>query len=249
MLHRILKASQITSDDHVVEIGCGEGFLSLLLAQNSHRFSIFEIDPHFLEMTQQRLSEYPHVQFHLGDVLSQSFLDVESPTFKVVANIPYYISAPIIKQLITHRNRIESATLMVQDEFAQKLAAKPGSSLYTSLAVYSHFYAETSYLFKVSKTCFRPVPKVDSAVISWTPRKTPLFEVNEALFFKLVRSLFWGRRKTISRCLTDSPYVSLSPSFKQDPAFAPFAPLRGETLDISQFYAVYQAVLPYFIQT
>lgn len=240
VLDRIITNAQITSSDIIVEIGCGEGVLSERCAALAKKLYIIEIDPYFLNQTRERLKQYRNIEYILGDVLEVGFEAIQEDSFKMIANVPYYISAKIVKLIIQNRARIHAAYLMFQKEFAQKLIAKPNTELYTSLTIHAEYYLDSRYLFTVSKNSFFPRPKIDSAVICITPKESLPFEVNELLFFNIVRSAFWGRRKTLLNCLLKSPYLSLNPKFKEIPFFQKNPDIRGETLSLQQFGELYQ---------
>jgi len=245
-LRRIVSAAELTPKDHVVEIGCGEGYLSLMLAPECGKLTILEIDPYFLAMTQVRLNDYSNTDYILGDALKSTFAPIQSNTFKVVANIPYHISAPLIKMMIDDRERVSLGILLVQKEFALKLIAKPNTSLYTSLSVYTRFYFDIELAFEVSRHCFRPVPKVDSAVLKLTPKSQLLIlEEDRPLFFEMVRTSFWSRRKTFLNCLLNSPYVHFEKEGKDTPFFQKNARIRGEVLSLEDFAAVFLEIKPY----
>ena len=243
VLQKMLELAAVTPEDIVVEIGCGQGWLSLNLAQRCKKLYIIELDPFYMAETQARLAEFTHVTFLSGDVLEVGFGEILEDRFRIVANLPYQISAKFTKLVIENRQRIVDVHLMVQEEFARKLEAAPGSDLYTSLTVYSRYYLDARYLFKVSRNCFRPIPRVDSAVIYLAPLKEPPFQVDTDLFFKLVQTAFWGRRKTLMSCLSKSPYITVDPAFKALDFFTQNPNLRGETLSLEGFYAVYQMLV------
>ena len=134
---------------------------------------------------------------------------------------------------------------MVQKEFASKLVAKPGDKDYTSLGVYCSFYFEIDYLFTISKNSFRPVPKIDSAMIRITPRKTLPFDVDEDVFFMIVNSAVWGRRKQLVTALKKSPFIDVPKDLKLLPFFKKHPRIRGEMLSLGDFYEVYRACLLY----
>ncbi len=243
VIDKILTTADVQPDETVVEIGCGEGWFSLALAKACKNLFIFEVDSHWLSETKERLAGLDHVHFTLGDVLQTRFEGVPAP-FRVVANIPYHISAKIIKLLIETRDRWTTADIMVQNEFAGKLIAPPGDKNYTSFTVYCNYYLDVQSLFKVSKQSFRPVPKVDSKMIRLTPR-TQRFEVEES-FFRIVNAAFWGRRKTLKNCLRQSPYLDLKPGFENVPFLAENPTIRGEVLSLDDFHQLYLQLLPFF---
>jgi 16S rRNA (adenine1518-N6/adenine1519-N6)-dimethyltransferase len=242
IIDKIMKFAEITAMDDVVEIGCGEGWLSHRLASEARSLSIIEIDERFLLETKERLSDLNTVDYILADFLKTGFSCVKADRIKLVANIPYYISAKIVQQLVEDRHRLVSALIMVQKEFAKKLVAKPGQSDYTSLAVYTQAHFEVSVAFLISKTSFRPVPKVDSAMLLMTPREWLPEDVDRELFFKMVRSAFWGRRKTYLNCLLESPHVRFSPAIRDCAFFKASPKIRGESLSLDMFLELYRQI-------
>lgn len=243
ILDKIFDSVSILPDDHVVEIGCGEGVLSERLASVVRHLTIIEIDPVYLEKTRNRLSSFSNVTYLCEDVLKTSFFQTHLGSVKIIANIPYYISTKILKLIIEYPQKIQMAYLMVQKEFAQKLIAKPNTDHYVSLTLYCAYYLHCHYLFTISKHSFKPVPKVDSAFISLQSRTAAPFSVDEAFFFAIVRSAFWGRRKTLLACLRESPYLNLDPCFKEIPFFKESPRIRGETMVLDQFYRIYLELL------
>jgi len=239
IINKMINAAHIQPQDHIVEIGCGEGILSEELVKQCRHLSIIELDLACLAQTQQRLSCFSNMTFHQSDVLKTDFFEKTTDFVRVIANIPYYISAKIVKLCIQHHQKIQDAILMVQKEFAHKLIATPNTSDYGSLTLYSHFYLQPEYLFDVSRHCFKPQPKVDSAVIRLIPRTVLPFLVNEPLFFALIRSAFWGRRKPLISALAQSPYLQLPMEFKSCPFFARNPNIRGETMNLEMFYELY----------
>jgi 16S rRNA (adenine1518-N6/adenine1519-N6)-dimethyltransferase len=251
IIDKIIKeASQASAGSYpLVEIGCGEGYLSQALAKIATKLYIIEIDEPYFELTKNRLAAYQDKLIMIkADVIKAGFKQIEEERFNIVTNLPYYISAKFIKLIIQNKKRFHLALVMLQKEFAQKLSAKPGRANYTSLSVYANYYLEITPLFKVSKKCFRPIPKVDSMVIKIAPREKPLFEVDEEIFFKITKSAFWARRKTLINCLTNSPYLNLRADFKNDLFFQKYRPnIRGEELSLAEFYELYLALKNYVI--
>lgn len=248
ILNKIVRESHIRADEDVVEVGCGEGGLSERIAPLCRHLDIIEIDEAFLEVTRTLLSGYSNVRFIHADVLRAGFDAVEAPVFKLLSNLPYHISAKFVQLMTGYYDRISEAVIMFHDAFADKLTAGAGAPGYTSLSVYAHFYWDIKVLFDVSRNCFRPVPKVDSAVVRFTPRQTPLFDVNTELFFAIVRSAFWVRRKTLRNSLEGSPFVTLAPEFRNVPFFEEFPLVRGEKLALPDFYRLYLELQP-FVKT
>ena len=247
ILRKIVSAANIQPEDIVAVIGCGEGILSKELALIAQKLYVLEIDARFIEKTQILLKDFTNVTFIHGDVLKNKFLQIPEPKFKIAANIPYHISTKLIKLLILEKDRIDETILMVQKEFADKLSAQPGSKNYSSFALYAKFYLDIETLFIVSKNCFYPKPKIDSAVIKIRPKTKPLFEVDEELFFKIIRSAFWGKRKALLNCLLKGPYIQYDKKIKTIPFFQENAQIRGEKLILDDFFRIYQEILKYEI--
>jgi 16S rRNA (adenine1518-N6/adenine1519-N6)-dimethyltransferase len=242
IIDKIIRHAEIISDVDVVEIGCGEGWLSRRLAEEGKSLTIIEIDERFLSETKERLADILTVDYVLCDFLKTGFSEVKAEKVKLVANIPYYISAKIVQRLVEDRHRLVSALIMVQKEFAKKLVAQPGDDDYTSLAVYTQAHFDVSISFLISKHSFRPVPKVDSAMLLLVPNDKLPLDIDRDLFFNIVRSAFWGRRKTLMKCLMESPHTSFSADIKHLPYFSDHPTVRGEMLGLADFLEVYWQV-------
>lgn len=240
IIDKIIQTAGIGPDDHVVEIGCGEGWLSRRLAEEAKSLTIIEIDPGYAEEARERLSDFDNVTFLIGDVLKLGFENVQAPTVKLVANIPYYISAKIVQLLVRDIHRLSDALIMVQKEFASKLIAPSGTKAYSSLAVYTQAHFDVSVPFHISKQSFRPVPKVDSSMLFLKPNIKLPDDVDRDLFFSMVQSAFWGRRKTLLSCLKNSPHLSLNGAADGLAFFADQSAIRGEMLTLDDFVSLYQ---------
>ena len=193
--------------DCVVEIGPGIGVLTYELAQRFSRVVSFELDKRLLPVLSQTLSEFDNVS-----VINEDFLtaDVEAimseyfdgKPFSVCANLPYYITSPILMHLLESRFPIDNITVMVQKEAADRICAEPGSKMSGAISSTVHYYSEPQKLFDVSSGSFMPAPKVNSAVIQLKVRKQPPVSVDdEQFFFKVIKAAFAQRRKTASNSL------------------------------------------------
>mmetsp|Transcript_31042 Transcript_31042/g.54500 ORF Transcript_31042/g.54500 Transcript_31042/m.54500 type:complete len:391 (-) Transcript_31042:211-1383(-) len=248
VLNQILQHANLSNETDVVEIGCGLGVLTLPLAKNSRSLVIIESDSGFLNATLRKvpLEDKERVSGQHSDFTKVGFRNVPVERFVVVTNLPYQISTAFIQTVIAERSRVERCVAMVQKDFAERLAAPPGNKIYGSLSVFAQFYLEVKPLFDVSRESFSPVPKVDSQVIAIKPRSKPLFDLNEDLFFRLVRSAFWGRRKKLAKCIRDAPLMKgLDPPPRKpsECSFFEFHPnVRGEDLSIAQFVEVYKQI-------
>ncbi|MEW6117711.1 MAG: 16S rRNA (adenine(1518)-N(6)/adenine(1519)-N(6))-dimethyltransferase RsmA [Nitrospirota bacterium] len=230
ILTRIVEAAGISAEDTVVEIGPGHGSLTKLLALAARKVIAIELDPELY----QKLSEDPllpnNVTLVFNDALKYRYEELES--FKVVANIPYYITTPLIFRLLDAKKHITSMTFTIQREVAERIVASPGTKDYGALSIGVQFYATPRIEFIVPRGAFRPIPKVDSAVVHIQILDKPRVEVrDEKLFFKVVKTAFAQRRKTLSNALKP-----LSKDIREMLAEAGIDPIRrAETLSIEEF--------------
>jgi 16S rRNA (adenine1518-N6/adenine1519-N6)-dimethyltransferase len=196
---RIIQACEFKPEDVVVEIGPGQGVLTRLIAPHVKRLVCVETDRDLIEPL--RLGLPSSAEIVHADFLKWDMGHLPSG-IKVVGNIPYYISTPIIEKLIEHRSQISTSFLTVQLEFGQRLTAKPGGKEYGSLTCFAQYYAELRMLFKIKNTCFKPAPKVDSCFLSLSTRPHPQGAGNDEEFlFKLIQTAFQQRRKNIVNSL------------------------------------------------
>lgn len=199
ILRKIVEVASIKNKT-VVEIGPGIGALTQFIADEASAVYSFEVDRTLEPILADTLREYPNAHVIFQDILQSNFAEhafLESQ-FSVVANLPYYITTPIIEHLIPYRNQIESITIMMQKEVAERIQAGPGSKQYGSLSIYLQTYFDAEIAFIVPKTVFMPPPDVDSAILHLVPKKQLALK-NEVIptFEKLIRIAFATRRKTI----------------------------------------------------
>jgi 16S rRNA (adenine1518-N6/adenine1519-N6)-dimethyltransferase len=200
ILERIIAAADVTPDDTVVEIGPGPGRLTHMLAKAARRVIAIELDSHLYGRLKDEMTGRENVELVCGDALKYDY-EAVGP-FRVVANIPYYITTPIIFRLIEARSNLVSMTLTIQKEVAERIVSGPGTKDYGALSLGVQYRADPEIKFIIPATAFRPVPKVDSAVIRMDIRKTPRVAVaDEDLFFRIIRAGFSQRRKTLSNSL------------------------------------------------
>jgi 16S rRNA (adenine1518-N6/adenine1519-N6)-dimethyltransferase len=206
IVRNIVDKAGINKDDYVLEIGPGIGTLTEELALNAKKVVAVEIDKKLLPILNETLADYDNVEIVNGDILKvdiKKLIDekLNGGPIKVVANLPYYVTTPIIARLIEEDLNIESITVMVQKEVAERITAKSGTKQYGSLTVFVNFYSNPEILLTVPKTVFMPKPNVDSAVVKLNLEK--VYEgVDKKLFFKVVRLAFNQRRKTILNSLS-----------------------------------------------
>ncbi|MBN2415688.1 16S rRNA (adenine(1518)-N(6)/adenine(1519)-N(6))-dimethyltransferase RsmA [bacterium] len=204
---RIIESMNLRANDHVLEIGPGEGVLTDLIAKQSvHRLTAVELDRELIVWLGLRYENNRHVTLVEGDILRQSVRDLARGTMlRVVGNLPYNISSPILFQLLENREFITDATLMVQKEVAERLASAPSSKAYGIPSVLFQLYADIEILFPVPPSAFYPVPAVHSAVIRITFLPKPAWHVeDEQLLKRLVKTAFGQRRKMLRNTLSNS---------------------------------------------
>jgi 16S rRNA (adenine1518-N6/adenine1519-N6)-dimethyltransferase len=200
ILRRIVQVAQLNTEDLVVEIGPGFGRLTKMLAEIVKKVIAIELDDTLFEKLKTGLAEYKNVELIHGDALKYSYEDL--PDFKVVANIPYYITTPIIFRLLDARKNLKSMTLTVQKEVAERIVAKPGGKDYGVLSIMVQYYAKPDLRFIIPKEAFRPMPKVDSAVLYIKILERPSVDVEDKeIFSRIVRTAFSQRRKMLSNSL------------------------------------------------
>lgn len=211
VIEKIFEAAEVQPTDWILEIGPGTGILTFRLAEQVEKLLAIELDHQLVERLQQHFIDSQSVSILEGNILDVNLKELletsgfaEHP-YKIIANIPYYITAPIIRTLLALPYQPESLTLMVQDAVADRLAAKPGDM--SLLSVMAQYYASVEKIFFVSREAFDPVPKVDSAVIRIIPRRAYDPEEDRKVF-RLVRAGFAARRKTLLNNLSSS--LSLS---------------------------------------
>jgi 16S rRNA (adenine1518-N6/adenine1519-N6)-dimethyltransferase len=256
ILKKIVSFANLTEDSGAIEIGPGIGALTEQLARTSKKVVAFEIDQRLLPILNDTLSPYPNVKIIHNDVLEADVAEVMREEFNdmddimVVANLPYYVTTPIIMKLLEEHLPIRGIVCMLQKEVADRISARPGTKDYGSLSIAVQYYTEAETVMIVPKTVFVPQPNVDSAVIRLTRREHPAVTVtDETFFFQVTRASFAQRRKTLLNNLT-----SQLPEGKQkkedilqalsasgiDPA------RRGETLSLEEFGRLSEELYPFF---
>ena len=214
-INSIVEASNITRNDVVIEIGPGLGTLTRFLLEKAGKVICIELDTRMIEILQDRFKLYNNFELCNEDVLKvdlQSIIQKEKQSFKavkVVANLPYYITTPIIMKLLEDELQLESITVMVQKEVAERLIAIPGEKEAGAITYSVYYYASSEKIAEVPRTSFVPAPKVDSEVIKLTLRKEPPVSVCDTkLMFKIIKNAFMQRRKTLLNSLTNAKIFS-----------------------------------------
>lgn len=256
ILRKIVESANINTQTGVIEIGPGIGALTEQLAKQAKKVISFEIDQRLIPILNETLSSYPNVKIIHEDILKADVRKAiedelaEVEKIMVVANLPYYITTPIIMKLLEEQLPISGLVMMLQKEVADRMSAKPGTKNYGSLSIAVQYYTKAEIVMTVPKTVFVPQPNVDSAVIKLTMREHPLVKViNENFFFFITKSCFAQRRKTLLNNLTSQlpegkekkdTILKILNEINIDPA------RRGESLTIEEFAQLSNELYPYF---
>jgi len=243
VLEKIIAAAGVTEDDCVLEIGPGIGTMTQYLAEHARSVVAVEIDKNLIPILQETLKEYENITVINDDILK---VDINKLTeeynggraIKVVANLPYYITTPIITGLFEGGVPIDNITVMVQKEVAERMQVGPGSKDYGALSLAVQYYADAYIVANVPPNCFIPRPGVGSAVIRLTRHKEPPVEVDDPkLMFKLIRASFNQRRKTLQNGLNNSPELPFAKDEIADAieSLGVTPQIRGEALTLKQF--------------
>lgn len=213
---KLIKASHISKTDVVLEIGPGKGILTKELGRQAKKVIAIEKDWRLIPILKETLKEFKNIEIIQGDILKLTKFPLN---YKVVANIPFYITGHLIRKLLEEKNQPQEITLIIQKEVAQRICAKPPRT--NILAISVQFYADAKIISYISKRSFRPVPKVNGAIIQITPRKK--YQISPAKFFKVVKAGFAHPRKQLKNNLKG--LIDLSSS-----RLARFQQARAETL-------------------
>lgn len=243
VLEKIVSAAGITKDDRVLEIGPGIGTMTQYLAESAGQVIAVEIDTNLLPILTDTLKDYSNVKVINQDILKVDINELvkeynNGRPIKVVANLPYYITTPIIMGLFESNVPIDNITVMVQKEVADRMQVGPGSKDYGALSLAVQYYASPYIVANVPPNCFIPRPNVGSAVIRLTRYQEPPVQVKDPkLMFKLIRASFNQRRKTLQNGLNNSPEISFSKEeiTKAIESLGVSPSVRGEALSLEQF--------------
>lgn len=246
VLDKIISAAEITKEDFVLEIGPGIGTMTQYLACAAREVVAVEIDKALIPILEDTLQDYSNVTVLNEDILKVDIKKLadehnNGKPIKVVANLPYYITTPIIMGLFEGDVPIESITVMVQKEVADRMQVGPGTKEYGALSLAVQYYAEPYIVVNVPPNCFMPRPKVGSAVIRLTKHAEPPVEVSDTkLMFRIIRASFNQRRKTLANGLNNSPELSFGKEEIQRAIKACGFPegIRGEALTLEEFAAL-----------
>ncbi len=251
ILEEIIAASGVTKQDFVLEIGPGIGTMTQYLCEAAREVAAVEIDKNLIPILADTLKAYDNVTVLNEDILKVDINRLarernEGKPIKVVANLPYYITTPIIMGLFESHAPVDSITIMVQKEVADRMQAGPGTKDYGALSLAVSYYAKPEIVVCVPPCCFMPQPKVGSAVIRLTRHDKPVVRVeDEKLMFWIIRAAFNQRRKTLANALNNFPQISLGKEQIQECILALGVPaaVRGEALTLEQFAALSNQIL------
>ncbi len=201
IVRKIIDSCELKKRDSVLEIGAGRGELTLDIAERVKRLITVEVDKNLCEILKMKLKNFRNVEVVCKDILKYEF---KEGRWKVIGNLPYKISTPILTYLINNRFKITQIFISLQKELAQRLTASPGNKDYGAFTLFTQYYTEPKILFSIKKTCFFPSPEVDSAFLRLNLRKELEFSPkNESLLFKIVKKVFSQRRKMLKNSLED----------------------------------------------
>ncbi|SCH74121.1 Ribosomal RNA small subunit methyltransferase A [uncultured Clostridium sp.] len=251
VLGKIIRSAEITEDDFVVEIGPGIGTLTQYLAASAREVAAVEIDDALIPILEDTLSAYDNVTVIHEDVLKVDLCKLAEEKnggkpIKVVANLPYYITTPIIMGLFENHVPVESITIMVQKEVADRMKTGPGSKDYGALSLAVQYYAKPELVANVPPNCFMPRPRVGSAVIRLTRHaEVPVQAEDEKLMFQMIRASFNQRRKTLVNGLGNAPELHIPKEMTTEvlDEMGLSASVRGEALTLEQFAELSNRIL------
>lgn len=252
ILTKITQTAELSKEVNVIEIGPGIGSLTQYLLEEAAEVMAFEIDKSLIPILEETMAPYDNFTLVSADILKvdllseiQKFKNPNLP-IKVVANLPYYITTPILMHLIESKIPFSEFVVMMQKEVADRIAASPKTKAYGSLSIAVQYYMEASVAFIVPRTVFIPAPNVDSAILKMVRREAPLVEVeDEEWFFKTMHSSFVHRRKTLMNNLQAAFGKESKPEIEKLLVQAEISPtIRGEALSIEEFAKLADALLP-----
>jgi 16S rRNA (adenine1518-N6/adenine1519-N6)-dimethyltransferase len=239
MLNKVIWAAQVEKEDVVLEVGPGLGEMTFALARQAKRVIAIEIDSKLVAILNEKMKNYPNVEVVKSDILKvdfNQFLKKEGHPIKVVANLPYQVSTPLLFRFIESKETFSTFTLMLQKEVAERMVAPPGGKEYGPLSIFIQMFLDVSIRFFIKPSAFFPPPKVESAVVWMVWKEKPMIETNDEEWFKrVVKACFGYRRKTLVNALKHSE-LSLPESIELKMEAIGIDPRRRpETLTIQEY--------------
>lgn len=246
ILNKVIRTAQVEKEDVVLEVGPGLGEMTLALARQVEKVIAVEIDPKLVAILNKKMKDYPNVEVVKGDILKvdfRQFLKREGHPIKVVANLPYQISTPLLFRFIESKEAFSTFTLMLQREVAERMVAPPGRKEYGPLSIFIQMFSDVSIRFFIKPSAFFPPPKVESAVVHMVWKEKPMIETNDEEWFKrVVRACFGYRRKTLVNALKHSELFLPEPVELKMEAIGIDPRRRPETLTIQEFASLAEAL-------
>lgn len=232
----IVKVANVNEDDLIIEIGPGLGSLTSKLADNAKKVVAIELDQNMIEILKERFSLYKNVEIIHGDIMKVDLKEIigEEKKVKIVANLPYYITTPIVMKLLEENLKMESITVMVQKEVGERFCAIPGGKEYGAITVSINYYSDSKIVLDVPKDNFNPVPEVDSCVVQLKLKENHIELKDKKLFFRLIKIAFSQRRKNIGNSLTGIGMTKQEVKEMLE-ALSLDINLRAENLSINQY--------------
>ena len=241
VLEKIAAAAEIGQEDCVLEIGPGIGTLTQVLAEHAGQVVAVEIDPVLIPILQETLADYPNAEVIHNDILKTDLQELsekynEGRPFSVVANLPYYITTPIVMTLLEKNAPVKSITVMVQKEVAERMQAQPGGKEYGALSLAVQYYAEAEIVANVPPNCFIPRPNVGSCVIRLRRCEKPRVETKDPdRMFRIIRAAFNQRRKTLANSVSNAGVITREAVTEALREMGLSETIRGEALSLAQF--------------
>jgi 16S rRNA (adenine1518-N6/adenine1519-N6)-dimethyltransferase len=246
ILNKVIRTAQVEKEDVILEVGPGLGEMTLALARQVEKVIAVEIDPKLVAILNKKMKDYPNVEVVKGDILKvdfRQFLKREGHPIKVVANLPYQISTPLLFRFIESKEAFSTFTLMLQKEVAERMVAPPGRKEYGPLSIFIQIFLDVSIRFFIKPSAFFPPPKVESAVVHMVWKEKPMIETNDEEWFKrVVRACFGYRRKTLVNALKHSELFLPEPVELKMEAIGIDPRRRPETLTIQEFRGLAEAL-------
>ena len=232
----IVKVANVNEDDLIIEIGPGLGSLTSKLADNAKKVVAIELDQNMIEILKERFSLYKNVEIIHGDIMKVDLKEIigEEKNIKIVANLPYYITTPIVMKLLEENLKMKSITVMVQKEVGERFCAIPGGKEYGAITVSINYYSDPKIVLDVPKDNFNPIPEVDSCVVQLKLKKNHIELKDKKLFFRLIKIAFSQRRKNIGNSLTGIGMTKQEVKEMLE-ALSLDINLRAENLSINQY--------------
>jgi 16S rRNA (adenine1518-N6/adenine1519-N6)-dimethyltransferase len=239
ILNKVVRAAQVGKEDVVLEVGPGLGQMTLALADRAKKVIAVEIDERLVTILRQKVEDHPNIEVIKSDILKVDFKHLfkkETVPIKVVANLPYQISTPLLFRFVESKETFSALNLMVQKEVAERMVASPGRKEYGPLSIFIQTYADVSIQFTIKPSAFFPAPKVESALVHMVWKEKPMIETDDEEWFKrVVKACFGYRRKTLINALKHSE-LSLCESVESRIEEIGIDPRRRpETLTIQEF--------------